>query len=143
MTCKYDHAGQWGDALDAFERCTESNPDCVWAVMRIAELQRLLDDRNTPDLPAGTTAEMVEPPLDHVSYTIPERRSNRSIVLNPLEIVDNIDGLVVDQAGMYEEEEEASGEYYCEQTDVSGDSDEEEWSSDDEDVDADISQDSE
>lgn len=143
MTCKYDHAGQWGDALVAFERCTESNPECGRAVRRIAELQWLLDNRNTPGLSAGITAEMVEPPLDHVSHTIPERRSNQSLVLNRLEMVDKVTGLVVDRAGMYEKQGEVSGENYYGLTDVSGDSDEEEWSSDGEDVDADISKDSE
>lgn len=51
--------------------------------MRSTRLRELLDSGTNRSAP--TIAEMIEPPLDHVSHTLPERRSDLSFVLNPIE----------------------------------------------------------
>lgn len=72
------------NAHDAFQKCTELNPEAVRATVRKTKLKELLDSGIHSSAPV--TAEMIEPPLDHVSHTLPERRDNLSLILNPKEV---------------------------------------------------------
>lgn len=114
---QYDYVGQTSDAFDAFQRCAELNPQCNRAVQRSSVLEELLSlGVSRSD---SMIAEMVEPPLDHVSHTLPERHSNLPIVLNPIEANDRDHVHDNDQC---EEDSDVSAE--SDWTDWSGDDDE-------------------
>lgn len=81
---QYDHLGQAADALDAFQKCTELNPEAIRAVMRKTELQEFLDSGTQGS--TMMTVEMIDPPLDHISHTLPERRGRLSFDPEPKEI---------------------------------------------------------
>lgn len=72
------------DALDAFQKCTELNPEAVRAAKRKTKLKQLLDSGIHSSAPV--TAEMIEPSLDHVSHTLPERRDDLPPIVNPEEV---------------------------------------------------------
>lgn len=80
---QHDHLVQVADALDAFQKCVELNPEAVRAATRATKLKKLLDSGIRGSAP---TAEMIEPPLDHVSHTLPGRRDNLSLILNPKKV---------------------------------------------------------
>lgn len=123
---QYDFVGQPSDALDAFGRCAELNPQCNRAVQRSIVLKLLVGLGVSGS--DSTIAEMVEAPLDHVSHTLPERHSNLSIALNPIEANDKDHVLDNDR---------------CEEdSDVSAESDWTDWSGNDEYRDADASRES-
>lgn len=64
-------------------------------MLRKTKLRALRDvghSRSTP-----MTGEMIEPPLDHVSYTIPERRNTLLFTPNPIEPNDSDPALEIDQ----------------------------------------------
>ncbi|KAI7787530.1 hypothetical protein LA080_015751 [Diaporthe eres] len=70
---------------------------------------------------------MIEPPLDHVSHTLPERRSDLSLALNPIETddTDHVLGNDEDDSNVSADSDgtDCSGDDEYGDTDVSGDGD--------------------
>lgn len=75
---------RWLTRSVPLKKCAELNSEAVRAAMRRTKLKELLDSGTHSSAPV--TSEMIEPPLDHVSHTLPERRDNLSLILNPKEV---------------------------------------------------------
>lgn len=88
--------------------------------MRTTKLQKLLDSRTNRSAPVF--ADMVEPPLDHVSHMLPERRSNLAFVFNQIEVDEINSGLDYSR-----EESDVPGYDDYEESELSEFTDEEEW----------------